>query len=180
MTKRRAGIRWNTVDQKVWKHIGGNQEEVMSAGKAGRYKAELEERTGKRERLALRNKVSSEKHLEISGGLREGVGMKTHLYGPAYFAKTLKLLFRHGDLDLPEKRKRYTSSLEEEDVDVQMCPCGKAIDSRTHIAGECEVFKEERDVLEEEMREIDECGIEEIAARKRSLSQEIDSGEKKE
>ena len=35
----------------------------------------------------------------------------------------------------------------------QMSPGGKTIESRTHIVGECEVFKEERDVLEEEMRE---------------------------
>ena len=59
------------------------------------------------------------------------------------------------DLDLPERRKRYTSSWEEEEeeeIDAQMCPCGKAIESRTHIVGECEMYKEERDVLEEEMR----------------------------
>ena len=36
-----------------------------------------------------------------------------------------------------------------------MCPCGKAVDSRTHIVGECDIYKEERDVLEE-MRKIDE------------------------
>ena len=36
-----------------------------------------------------------------------------------------------------------------------MCHCGKAVDSRTHIVGECDIYKEERDVLEE-MRKIDE------------------------
>ena len=36
-----------------------------------------------------------------------------------------------------------------------MCPCGKAVESRTHIKGECEIDNEERDVLE--MRKIDEC-----------------------
>ena len=36
-----------------------------------------------------------------------------------------------------------------------MCPCGKAVDSRTHIVGECDIYKEERDVLVE-MRKIDE------------------------
>ena len=31
----------------------------------------------------------------------------------------------------------------------QMCPCGKAIESRTHIVvGECGIYKEERDVFE--------------------------------
>ena len=44
------------------------------------------------------------------------------------------IVFRAGDLDLPERRKRYeyTSSREE---DAQMCPCGKAIESGTHIPG---------------------------------------------
>ena len=45
-----------------------------------------------------------------------------------------------------------------------MCPCGKAIESRTHLVGECEIYKEEQDVLEEEMREIHECDLEEFDA----------------
>ena len=77
-------------------------------------------------------------------------------------AKTLKLRFRVGDLDLPERRNRYTSSREEEEIDAKMCPCGKAIESRTHTAGECEIYKEERDVFQEEMREIDEFDTEEF------------------
>ena len=47
-----------------------------------------------------------------------------------------------------ERRKRHISSREEEKVDAQMCPCGKAIETKTHIVGECEMYKEERDVLE--------------------------------
>ena len=35
----------------------------MSAGKFGKYKAEVEEMIERRERLALRNKVESEQHL---------------------------------------------------------------------------------------------------------------------
>ena len=53
---------------------------------------------------------------------------------PNALRETLKLLFRHGELDLPERRKRCTGSREEE-IDTQMCPCGEAIESRTHIAG---------------------------------------------
>ena len=79
-------------------------------------------------------------------------------YGPVDYAKTLKLRLRVGDLDLPERRKRYASSREEEE-DAQMCPSGKAVESRTHIVGECEVHTEERDVLEE-MRKTDECDME--------------------
>ena len=62
--------------------------------------------------------------------------MKRHLHDPLDFAETLKLLSRVGDLDLPERRQRYTSGREEDDVDAQMCPCGKAIlvGSRSHIS----------------------------------------------
>ena len=42
VTKGRAGIRWGNVVEKVWKDIGGNQEEVMPAGKFESYKAEVE------------------------------------------------------------------------------------------------------------------------------------------
>ena len=53
--------------------------------------------------------------------------MKTYLHGPIDYAKTLKLRFRVGDLDLPERRKRYARSREEEET-AQMCPCGKAVE----------------------------------------------------
>ena len=59
--------------------------------------------------------MKEENHLEIYGGLREGIGMKTYLHGPMDYAKKMKLRFRVGDLDLPERRKGYTSSREEED-----------------------------------------------------------------
>ena len=38
-----------------------------------------------------------------------------------------------------------------------MCPCGTTMQSRTQIVGECEIYKEERDALEEEMRRLDVC-----------------------
>ena len=47
-------------------------------------------------------------------------------------------------------------------MDAHMCPCGATIESRTHIVGGYEIFKEERDVLEEEMNKLDECGMEEF------------------
>ena len=37
-----------------------------------------------------------------------------------------------GPVDLQEKRKRYPSGREEEDVVAQRCPYGTAIESRTH------------------------------------------------
>ena len=62
-------------------------------------------------------------------GVKTGyaVGMKTYFHGPMDYAKRLKLRFRVGDLDLPERRKRYASSREEEEI-AQMCPCGKALE----------------------------------------------------
>ena len=102
--------------------------------------------------------MKEEEHLEIYGGLGEDIGMKTYLHGPMDYTKMLKLRFRVGDLDEPERRKLYASSREEEEI-TQMCPCGKAVESRTHIVGECEIYKQERDALEKEMRKIDECGM---------------------
>ena len=75
-----------------------------------------------------------------------------------------------GDLDLQEGRKRYTRNREEDEVDAQMCPCGKAIESETHILEECEKCKEERDVFEEEIKKVDECDMEEFGT--------LDSSEK--
>ena len=39
------------------------------------------------------------------GALREEIGMKMLLCGPKDYAKTPKLQFRVGDLDLPERRR---------------------------------------------------------------------------
>lgn len=170
VTKGRAGVRWDSVVEKVWQDIGGNPEEILSIEKFGGFKTEVNERIEIRERLALRNKVNEEEHLELYGGLKEGIGMKRYLHGPMDYAKSLKLRFRVGDLDLPERRNRYTSSREEEEEGAQRCPCGKAKESRTHIVGECEMYKEERDVLEEEMKAIDGCDMEEFGT--------LDSSEK--
>ena len=61
-----------------------------------------------------------------------------------------------------EERGISASSGQEDEVDVQMCPCGKAVEARIHIVGQCDMYKEERVVLKEEMREIDECDLEEF------------------
>ena len=98
----------------MWKDIGGNQEEILSIEKFAGCMAQVKEKIEIRERLALRNKVKEAEHLEIYWGLREEIGMKTYLHGPMDYAKTLKRRFRVGDLDLPEGRKRYTSSRVEE------------------------------------------------------------------
>ena len=61
--------------------------------------------------------------------------MKNYLHGPMDYAKRLKLRFCVGNLDLPERRKRYTGSREEEDVAINMCPCGTTTESRIHRVG---------------------------------------------
>ena len=91
ITKGRAGIRWDKVVDNIWKDLEGDQEEVLSIEKFGGYKTELKERIEEKERLALRNKVKEEKLLEIYGGSREDIGMKTYLHGPIDYAKRLKL-----------------------------------------------------------------------------------------
>ena len=67
-----------------------------------------------------------------------------------------------------KERDTYTSSREEEDVATNMCPCGATIESRTRIVGECEIYKEERDALEEEMRKLDVCDMEDFGRLERS------------
>ena len=47
-------------------------------------------------------------------------------------------------------------------MDAHMCPCGTTIKSRTQIIGECEMCKEERDVLVEEMNKLDVCDMSEF------------------
>ena len=66
-----------------------------------------------------------------------------------------------GDLDLPQRRKRYTISQEEEQDAQQMCPCGTAKEGRFDIVGESEMYQE-RDVLD--MRKIDQCDVEKFSA----------------
>ena len=59
-----------------------------------------------------------------------------------------------------KKTEVYHYNSREEGEDAQMRPCGKAVERGTHIIGECEICKEGRDVLEKEMRKIDECDTE--------------------
>lgn len=65
--------------------------------------------------------------------------MKPYLYGPI-------LRFWMGDLDLPDGRKRYTSSWVQEEVDTQTCPCGEAAGSVAYVVAGCELYEETSDV----------------------------------
>ena len=46
---RAAGIRWDNVVEKMWKDLGGDQEEELSIEKFGGYNTEVKERTEVRE-----------------------------------------------------------------------------------------------------------------------------------
>ena len=115
--------------------FGGDHEGVLSIEKFGGYKTEVKERIEERERQALRNKVRENKHLEMYGGLREDIGIQTKPNGLREKAETA-ISCRGPGLT---RKKRYSSSREEEDVATNMCSCGTTIESRTHllIVGEC-------------------------------------------
>ena len=108
----------------------------------------------RRESLEAEKKAKGEEHLETYGGLREEIGMKTYLHSPMDYAKTLKLALRVRDLDLPQRKKRYTTVVVGRRAKKMhiLRSCGKTKESRTHIVGECEMYDEERDVLDEENR----------------------------
>ena len=59
ITYGRDGIRWDNVVDKIWKELGGDQEDMLSVEKFGGYKTE---NIAEREGLALRNTVNQEKH----------------------------------------------------------------------------------------------------------------------
>ena len=77
--------------------------------------------------------MKDESHIrEICRGLREGIGMKTYLHGPMDYAKKLKTTITCRGPGSTRKKKRYTSSREQEDMDAHMRPCGTTLESRTH------------------------------------------------
>ena len=60
---------WDNVGEKIWKGVGGGQEEVRSTEKFGGYKTEVKEIIEERERQTLRSKVKEEKHLRDIRGV---------------------------------------------------------------------------------------------------------------
>ena len=73
-----------------------------------------------------------------------------------------QLRFWVGDLDLPERGHIHTTKRVEEEKDEHNCPCGKAKESRTHIVAECELYQEERDVLEGEVRDLNKSAVKSV------------------
>lgn len=85
MTKGPAGTRWESVVAKLWTDLGGNQEETLPINKFGRSNTNLKERIKTRKKPALRKKVKTEKHLDIYGEVREGMGNNTFSHNSTDF-----------------------------------------------------------------------------------------------
>ena len=130
--------RWENAAEKVWKDIGGNQEDIMPAEKFSGYKPAVEKRIEIRERLALRHKVKSDKHIRDVRGVELRYRKENIFARSNGNAKSLKLRFHVRDLDLPERRKRYTSSRGKKlkNMHRRARTCGKAVESRYHVKGE--------------------------------------------
>ena len=133
---------------KVSKHTAGNQEEILSTEKFGGYKPKAKERIQIRERLALRNNVKEE-HLGDIRWVKRRYRSENVFARPNGPRENVELRFRVGNLDLPESRNRYTRGQEEEE-DVQMALVAKQMRVKLTTVGECEMYKEERDVLRDE------------------------------
>ena len=82
VTKGRAGIRWDSVVEKVWKDIGGNQEEILqlSIDKFEGYETEVKEKRNK-------GKASAKKQGERGGTLRDLRGVKRRNRNENVFAR---------------------------------------------------------------------------------------------
>ena len=76
VTKGRAGIRWDSVVEKIWKDRRKNQKEVLSAGK---YKTEMEKIVyRKKAKPGAMNqggigKTPINRYIHIYGGSRKGI-----------------------------------------------------------------------------------------------------------
>ena len=70
-----------------------------------------------------------------------------------------------------QKEEKYIPVAERRRTWLQnMCPCGTAIESRTHIVGECEIYKEGRDALEEDMRKLDACDMKGFGSSEKTIA----------
>ena len=100
----RAGRRWDSVVEEVWKDVGASKEKTLSIETFAGYNLEVKSIIEIRETLALRNKAKEKEYLRDLRGFREEIRMKTYLHGAMDYVKTMKLRIRVGDLDLPERR----------------------------------------------------------------------------
>ena len=78
VTKGRTGIRWNNVGDKVWKEIGGKQEEIYCPRRSlgGMYKAELKRNVKKKGRASVKKGGTGRTFRYIREVLSEETGMQ--------------------------------------------------------------------------------------------------------
>ena len=67
VTKERAGIRWDSVVEKVWKDTGGKPRRADVRRKVWEVQGRSTRHDKKKGKASAKNKVESEKHLEIYG-----------------------------------------------------------------------------------------------------------------
>ena len=117
-----------------------------------------------REKAALKREADEEDHLKMYRELRERIVIKTYLHGPVDATKCLELRFRVTDPDTCQKEKEIHQESSGGGSRCTELPCGKATESRTHVVAEHELYKEKRDVLEEEMRGVNTGGMKSFEA----------------
>ena len=112
-TKGRAGTRWDSVVEKVWKDIGGNQEQILTTEKFAGCKTEVKRGDRNKGKASAKKQGERGRTLIDTRGGHEKRQERNRICTAQWtdYAKTLQLRFRVGDLDLPERR-RYTSSRE--------------------------------------------------------------------
>lgn len=88
------------------------------------------------EKTSVETEVDKETHLKIWEGLKEGIeGANIHA-GTNVLCGKVKVRFRMGDLDFPERMRRYTGDRVVEEVNAQSYPCAKATEGESHILAE--------------------------------------------
>ena len=63
ITQGRAGIRWDSVVEKIWKELGGDYEEVLSIEKFGGYKTELKKNNRRKGKVSAKKEGETEETL---------------------------------------------------------------------------------------------------------------------
>ena len=112
ITKGRAGLRWDSVVEKIWKDMGGNQQEILFTEKFGGYRSEVKAtREGTLGDIrAVMRRDRNENVFARPNGLRENAETAISCRGPG-----------------PARKNRRNNSREEEE-DAQMCPYGKPVE----------------------------------------------------
>ena len=80
--KWRAGIRWDNVVEKVWKDLGGIQEDIQQCMEKFGGASQSIRKDRSRGKASAEKQGERRRTLEIYGGLRKEIGMKNVLARP--------------------------------------------------------------------------------------------------